>query len=174
MLAYRCWHNYDPHSAQIRQHPGRRPESASPPTGTSGPSPEQSLPTLASTTRWWRYCGNKETLLAAAAELDLNLPDLSALPRSRLGVTLVDHFLHRWERDGALAALLRAAMTNPAAAARMQQIFADQLAPRIAGVCRDPEPAGARATLVAAQLLGFGLCRYVLRLPAALHMHRTR
>jgi AcrR family transcriptional regulator len=117
-----------------------------------------------------RYYGNKEKLFAAAAEFDLELPDLTAIPRSRLGVTLVEHFLRRWELDDALVALLRAAMTNPAAATRMQRIFAGQLAPNVAAVCPDPAQAGTRATLVAAQLLGFGLCRYVLRLPPALPM----
>jgi AcrR family transcriptional regulator len=117
-----------------------------------------------------RYYGNKEKLFAAAAEFDLDLPDLTAVPRSRLGTTLVEHFLRRWELDDALAALLRAAPTNPAIATRMQQIFADQLAPRVAAVCPDPAQAGTRATLVAAQMLGFGLCRYVLRLPSAVNM----
>jgi hypothetical protein len=117
-----------------------------------------------------RYYGNKEKLFAAAAEFDLKLPDITTTPRSRLGVTLVEHFLHRWESDDALAALLRAAMTNPAAATRMQQIFASQLAPHVAAVCPDPAQADTRATLVATQILGFGLCRYVLRLPPALHM----
>ncbi len=64
----------------------------------------------------------------------------------------------------------RAAMTNKAAATWVQQIFAGQLAPQVAAVCPDPAQAGTRTTLVAAQLFGFGLCRYVLRLPPALHM----
>jgi AcrR family transcriptional regulator len=71
-----------------------------------------------------RYFGNKEKLFAAAAEFDLKVPDLAAIPRSRLGAALVEHFLRRWELDDALVALLRAAMTNPAATNRMQQIFA--------------------------------------------------
>jgi AcrR family transcriptional regulator len=116
-----------------------------------------------------RYYGNKEKLFAAAAEFDLDLPDLTAVPRSRLGASLVEHFLHRWERDDALVALLRAAVTNATAADRMRQIFARQLAPQVARVCPDPEQAATRATLVATQMLGFALCRYVLRLPAA-HM----
>src|SRR5581483_12081414 len=57
-----------------------------------------------------RYYGNKEKLFAAAAEFDLDLPDLAAVRPQRLGATLVGHFLHRWERDDALVALLRAAV----------------------------------------------------------------
>src|SRR5919197_3958281 len=44
-----------------------------------------------------RYFGNKEKLFAAAAEFDLRLPDLTALPRGSVGKALVKHFLERWE-----------------------------------------------------------------------------
>ena len=115
-----------------------------------------------------RYYGNKEKLFAAAADFDLDLPDLTSVPRRRLGVTLVAHFLRRWSRDDALVALLRAAVTNTAAAERMQQIFAAQLAPQVAAVCPEPAEAGTRAALIATQMLGFALCRYVLRLPPML------
>ena len=62
-----------------------------------------------------RYYGNKEGLFAAAAEFDLRLPDLSALPRGQVGAALVAHFLDRWEGDETLMALLRTAVTNEAA-----------------------------------------------------------
>jgi AcrR family transcriptional regulator len=74
-----------------------------------------------------RYYGNKEGLFAAAAEFDLRLPELAGVPTGRLGEVLVRHFLDRWEGDETLAALLRAASTNPGAAERMRAIFADQL-----------------------------------------------
>ncbi|WP_369028272.1 TetR/AcrR family transcriptional regulator, partial [Nocardia farcinica] len=35
-----------------------------------------------------RYFGNKERLFAAAAEFDLELPDLTAVPREQIGETL--------------------------------------------------------------------------------------
>src|SRR5919201_1321688 len=44
-----------------------------------------------------RYYGSKERLFAAAAEFDLRLPDLAAIPRARLGRTVVGIFLDRWE-----------------------------------------------------------------------------
>src|SRR5436190_14098251 len=44
-----------------------------------------------------RYYGSKDRLFAAAAEFDLRLPDLTSVPRTRLGETLVGHFLDRWE-----------------------------------------------------------------------------
>jgi AcrR family transcriptional regulator len=81
-----------------------------------------------------RYYGSKEKLFAAAAEFDLRLPDLTALPRQSVGKALVQHFLERWENDDTLKALLRAAVTHKAAATRMRAIFAVQLSPIIAAL----------------------------------------
>ena len=44
-----------------------------------------------------RYYGNKERLFAAAAEFDLRLPDVTAMPRAQVGIRIVGHFLNRWE-----------------------------------------------------------------------------
>jgi AcrR family transcriptional regulator len=117
-----------------------------------------------------RHFGNKEKLFAAAADFDLHLPDLSTLPRESLGVNLVDHFLRRWEEDDTLQALLRAAVTNEAAAERMREIFTAQLSAAAQGLIDDPE---VRAGLVASQTLGLGLCRYVLKLPPVAEMPRA-
>jgi AcrR family transcriptional regulator len=119
-----------------------------------------------------RYYGSKEKLFAAAAEFDLRLPDLSAVPHSDIGVVLVTHFLERWEDDGTLLALLRAALTHAAAAERMRRVFTDQLAFAVAALCPDPAQAPTRAALVASQLLGLALCRYALRLPSITDMRR--
>ena len=113
-----------------------------------------------------RYFGNKEKLFAAAAEFDLRLPDLSEVPRKDVGAALVAHFLNRWEDDETLMALLRTAVTNEAAAGRLQEIFATQMAPLVAKLCGEPRAAAAmRAGLIASQILGLALCRYVLKLP---------
>src|SRR5205814_2928039 len=61
-----------------------------------------------------RYYGNKEKLFAAAAEFDLRLPDLAAIPRGRLGRTVVGVFLDPWEPDETMPALLRAPVTHAA------------------------------------------------------------
>ena len=120
-----------------------------------------------------RYFGNKEGLFAAAAEFDLRLPDLSGLPQKAVGSALVEHFLDRWEGDETLMALLRAAVTNEVAAERMQAIFATQMAPLIARLCGEPRPAAAaRAGLIASQILGLALCRYVLKLPPVVGLKR--
>jgi AcrR family transcriptional regulator len=120
-----------------------------------------------------RYYGSKDGLLAATAAFDLRLPDLSALPRAQLGAALVGHFLDRWESDDTLQALLRAATTNPAAAARMRALFAGQVAPAIAALCGDPKSAAMRAALVSSQLLGMALCRYILALPPMVALSRA-
>jgi AcrR family transcriptional regulator len=109
-----------------------------------------------------RYYGNKEKLFTAAADVDLRLPDLTAVPPDQVGARLARHFLDRWEHDEAMAALLRAGATNKAAAQRMRGIFATQLVPVVAAVCPDPSQAPVRTTLVASQVLGAALCRYVL------------
>lgn len=113
-----------------------------------------------------RYYGNKDGLFAAAAEFDLRLPDVTGVPRDRLGATLVTHFLRRWEDDEIMQALLRAGVTNERAAERMREIFGSQLAPALAPIVGDPAGVPVRAGMIAAQMLGFALCRYVLRLPA--------
>ncbi|ONI67773.1 TetR family transcriptional regulator [Kribbella sp. ALI-6-A] len=117
-----------------------------------------------------RHFGSKEKLFAAAADFDLHLPDLSTLPREKLGTALVDHFLRRWEEDDTLQALLRAAVTNEVAAERMRQIFTGQLAVAATGLSDDAER---RAGLVASQTLGLGLCRYVLKLGPLAEMPRA-
>jgi AcrR family transcriptional regulator len=122
-----------------------------------------------------RYYGSKEQLFAAAVEVALRLPDLSAIPRRRLGATLVAHFLGRWEdpADDALLMLLRSAVTDEAAAERLRTVFRDQLGPAIATLVGDREEAAQRAGLVATQMLGLALCRIILRLPPLVAMDPT-
>ncbi|WP_328537360.1 TetR/AcrR family transcriptional regulator [Streptomyces sp. NBC_00344] len=136
-----------------------------------------------------RYFGNKEALFAAASEFDLRLPELTeltgmgesgpgavgafgALPGRHIGAVLASHFVDRWEQDDVLVALLRVGVTNPAGAERMQGILRQQLGPIADGVCPDPEQAPARAALVAAQILGMAMARYILRFPPIVDMTR--
>jgi AcrR family transcriptional regulator len=115
-----------------------------------------------------RYFGSKQGLFTAAADLDLALPDLTQVPREQLGATAVRHFLAHWEGEqttDSLRVLLATAVTDEAAAAQMQQIFRAQLQPVVAAAGQDPASAAVRSGLVATQILGLALCRYVLRLP---------
>jgi AcrR family transcriptional regulator len=117
-----------------------------------------------------RYFGGKEALFAQAADFDLDLPPLAAIAPDDRGRALVAHFLAVWERDGAgLPVLLRSAASNPAAAERLNAVFAGQVAPALARATAAPD-AGRRAGLISSQLLGLALCRYVLRLPPVVAM----
>ncbi|MGK5737665.1 TetR family transcriptional regulator [Micromonospora sp. URMC 103] len=117
-----------------------------------------------------RYYGSKEGLFAAAAEFDLRLPDLTDVPPGQLGEVLARHFVRRWEGDETMAALLRAASTNPGAAEKMRGIFADQLVAAVAAAGTDPADTAQRAGLVAAQVLGLAFTRYIVRLPPMVEM----
>lgn len=121
-----------------------------------------------------RYYGSKEGLFAAAAEFDLELPDLSGIDPEGIGAALATHFVERWERDEALLILLRAGVTNDAVAERMRTIFAVQLAPVIAKAIGDPTQAPIRASLAASQVLGMALCRYVLAFPPLEQLSRQQ
>lgn len=121
-----------------------------------------------------RYFGSKEELFVEAADFDLRLPDLSAIPRDAWGAALVRHFLERWEGepgDQELRLLLRTAASNTHAAALMREIFSRQLLPALVHIAA-AEDAELRAGLVATQMLGLALCRYILCLPGAVAMDR--
>ena len=114
-----------------------------------------------------RYFGNKEGLFAAAADVDLQLPDLREVPRAHLGRVLTEHFLARWEgelSDDVLVLLLRSAVTNEQAAAKLREIFRQQVATMLQSVV-DPAEIKRRAGLVTSQMLGLALTRYLLRIP---------
>jgi AcrR family transcriptional regulator len=119
-----------------------------------------------------RYFGSKEKQFAAAADFDLRLPDLSARPSGRIGAALVDHFMHRWEEDDTFLALLRVAVTHDAAAERIRAVLARQVTPVVSALSPDPRQSAARAGLVASQILGMALCRYILKLPPVVAMSR--
>jgi hypothetical protein len=119
-----------------------------------------------------RYFGSKENLFLLAADFDVRLPDLTGAAPGTAGALLVGHFVDRWDADPALAALLRAAATSETVAARVRGILAAQVGPAVAALCPDPAEAPLRAGLVAAQLLGMALCRFMLRLGAVTELDR--
>lgn len=120
-----------------------------------------------------RYFGTKEKLFAEAADFDLRLPDLTVLPRTRIGAAFVEHFIERWEEDDTFMALVRAAATHEAAAKRVRAVLSAQVTPVVAKLLEDAGRAPERAGLVASQLLGMALCRYVLKLPPLVGMSRA-
>ncbi|WP_328528776.1 TetR family transcriptional regulator [Nocardioides sp. NBC_00368] len=117
-----------------------------------------------------RYFGSKEELFTAAASIDLALPDLTTVPEGDAGRVMTAHFVRTWDSEGTLMALLRRAASDPQAAEQMRGIFATQVAAAVAPLCPDPAQAARRAALVATQLLGIALGRYVLDLPPIVEM----
>ncbi|MGW0248184.1 TetR/AcrR family transcriptional regulator [Nocardia goodfellowii] len=123
-----------------------------------------------------RYYGNKDGLFAAAVDISLELPDLSAADPENLGDLLIRRFLAIWEEppgNEVMLTLLRTAITDDALADRARAVFAEQVLPAVLRY-GDPADAPRRSGLVASQLLGLALCRYVLRLPPVMAMTPDR
>ena len=111
-----------------------------------------------------RYFRSKAGLFTAAVTMDLDVPDLRSVPASRRGELLVRHFISRWEdplRDDELIALVRTGVTSETVAGQLQAILGQLVTEPIAALGH--ERAAERGTLIAAQLLGLALCRYILR-----------
>lgn len=120
-----------------------------------------------------RYFGSKQGLYeAATTQIELNLPDFLAVPRTRLGVAVISAFLDRWEgtRGEPLRVLLASAATDPAAAAQMREVFTDQVHPAVVVAAHDEQEA--RVALVVSTVVGLAMSRYVLRLPRVVGLGR--
>jgi len=112
-----------------------------------------------------RYFHSKAGLFTAAVTMDLQVPDLSSAPVDSRGELLVRHFISRWEdpvRNEEMIALLRTAVTSETVAGQLQAVVSQLVTEPI--VALGDEQGGGRGTLIAAQLLGLALCRYILRL----------
>ncbi|QKC81342.1 TetR family transcriptional regulator [Mesorhizobium sp. NZP2077] len=112
-----------------------------------------------------RYFHSKDELFARAAVVNLQLPDQRIDPAA-IGETLIRRFLVNWEGPAngpGMIILLRSAASNEHAADKVRDVFANQVRPMVASI-GDPADAGRRAGLVASQLLGLAMCRYLLRL----------
>ncbi|HEX4359726.1 MAG TPA: TetR family transcriptional regulator [Pseudonocardia sp.] len=121
-----------------------------------------------------RYYGNKEGLFGAAVDLDLHFPDPAGWPRDEIGVRLARHFVARWEgelADELTQLLLRSATTNSAAVEQMRAVFGGQVLRFVQQVTGADSPeVTRRASMLATQVLGVALCRYVLALPPVVVM----
>ena len=116
-----------------------------------------------------RYFGSKDELFVRAAAFDLRMPDLSKVKRSQIGDTLIRRFLELGEGFTGMTVLLRSAASNDYAASRVRELFAAQVLPAFARVGSRAD-AAERAGVVASQLLGLALCRYILKIPPVAEM----
>jgi AcrR family transcriptional regulator len=124
-----------------------------------------------------RYYGSKRGLFAAAVDVDLRLPDAASVPIERVGEVLARHFSAMWEdvdQHDPLAILLRSAVTHADAAARLRDVFAQQVVEMVRRVTGDAADADVRAGLLGAQLLGLALARHILRLPPLASLEQAR
>jgi AcrR family transcriptional regulator len=111
-----------------------------------------------------RYFGSKAGLFTAAVTMDLDIPDLRSVPASDRGELLVRLFVSRWEEPPSgdeMIAMLRAGVTSETVAEQLQSVHRQLVTVPIAAL--GDEHATERGTLIVAQLLGLGLCRYILR-----------
>ena len=114
------------------------------------------------------FFGSKANLLAAAIDWpfdpDRELPRLLAEGPERVGERLVALFVRTWDRDRSrhpVIMLLRAASTEPTAADLLANFLRTRLfGPLLAELGSDRPDL--RANLVASQLGGLGLARYIL------------
>jgi AcrR family transcriptional regulator len=113
-----------------------------------------------------RYFGSKEGLFAAVADLDFKAASLAKVPKNRLGPALIRHVLSMWddpEQGAALAAMMRASISNETAQTRIVGQFSQQLGALFAALGPAAVPA---APFIATQILGMTMARCIWRIPA--------
>lgn len=120
------------------------------------------------------FYGSKESLFAAAMQLPFIPSEVigAALarraPADSLGIHMVRSALAVWESAevrGAFQAMLRSALTSEQAAATLREFIAAAILRPVASAAggTDHERTPFRTSLVASQMLGLALGRYVLR-----------
>jgi AcrR family transcriptional regulator len=115
------------------------------------------------------FFGSKANLLAAAIDWpfdpDRELPRILKAGRDRVGEGLVALFVRTWDREGSrhpVITLLRAAISEPSAADLLADFMRTRLFGPLLAELGSDQP-DIRANLLAAQLGGLGLARYILR-----------
>jgi AcrR family transcriptional regulator len=116
------------------------------------------------------FYGTKEKLFVAAIRFPIVpsevIPRVASADRDRLGETILRTVLGVWEGEETRAqtlALLRSALTNDQAAEMIRGFVTSAILGTIATVAQGDEPEY-RASLVASQILGLAVTRYVVRL----------
>lgn len=115
------------------------------------------------------YFGTKERLFVEALQLPVRpdefIPTLLAGDRRTIGERLARLAVSVWESPPgrrAMLGILRSAMTNERAATMLREFAAEALVGRVAESLGVPD-ARLRASLVASQLIGVAIGRYVIR-----------
>jgi hypothetical protein len=114
------------------------------------------------------FYGTKEKLFVAAMRFPIVpsevIPQVAGADPDRLGEAIVRTILGVWEREETRAqsiAVLRSAVTNERAATMVRGFVTSAILNVIATVAHGDEPEY-RASLVASQVVGLGIVRYVI------------
>jgi AcrR family transcriptional regulator len=117
------------------------------------------------------YFGTKDQLFLAAMRAPIDpaevIPQILAGDLSGVGVRLVQGILRLWDSPvgGAAVGLVRSAVSNEQIAAMLREFVLNRILKRIiAELHLDPADGLLRATLVASQVAGLIMLRYVIRL----------
>ena len=117
------------------------------------------------------YFGNKDKLFLAAVDAPADpadlLPTVLAAPRDQLGAAVVHMLLHVWDGPARPAglALIRSAVSNEWTAKLLREFLVSRVLRKVVSTLGfDPDVRAARASLVASQLIGLVMTRYVLKL----------
>jgi AcrR family transcriptional regulator len=131
------------------------------------------------------FHGSKERLFAAAMQLPVvpseviaaALADGSRPPGVSVGEHIARSALTLWEAPGvreAFQGLLKSAVTSEQAAAMLREFLTEAILGPVASLAGQADPGGAsfRASLVATQMLGLAMARYLLKFgPVATASH---
>lgn len=122
-----------------------------------------------------QYYGSKEGLFAAATRWSHEYESILEVPREQVPAAALADMFEKFEGAGdseAAVALMRNCLTHPEA----QRMFRDDVTCRITARVAQTiggEDAELRAELIAACLIGFGLARYLLEMPAIANASRA-
>ncbi len=115
------------------------------------------------------FFGNKLNLFAEAVEWpfdpEVEMPKLLADGRGQVGRNVVALLIRFWDKEGTrspVLTLLGAAVSEPEAAEMLGEFLRERLFAPLLDRLGSDQPA-MRANLLASQLVGLGLVRYVLR-----------
>ena len=117
------------------------------------------------------YFGSKDKLFLAAVQAPIDpdelLPEVLAADPGALGPAVVRMALRVWDGPAqpATLAILRSAVGNEWTARLLREFLVSKVLRRVVATLGfDPDERAARASLVASQLIGMVMTRYVLRL----------
>lgn len=123
------------------------------------------------------YFGTKQELFRAAAAFPVGSEDLVAVlacgPPTQRAEALARFFFQVWESEGSrlqLQAVLRSAMTYDDAAALLRAFIARELLAPVAQRL-EVDDAETRVALVATQMVGLAMLRYVIRVEPLASLH---